>query len=447
MSVKKKSVSQNEKTTLQKQKSELRHSKSALQNASIADFCDNNCASGIKNNHSGPGNLEAEIRDQKAELEKQIAFLEEQIARLQASDFRLQEGDRLQASDFRLQEGDRLQASDFRLQEKAQNTHPEVRSPKSEVRIGPPLATPVIDSLTPIGSSFMRVLWSPVTNAGGYVVRYSTDETFATNLNTVSASPSDATVMLSGLEANTTYYVSVKTLGNGTSIDSPFSAAQSATTGIASDNSVTDDLQNWLDDLQIMFQNVAMLVPQLETTDLNTSDRRRLLGSGVRRYGFIEKTADIAEDFPQIWPGLVEDTGKLKEMVGEIEVLRNLLIWFRCASRIVQDLLLIAGNDAFRLAGAYYTAAREGARQKNPEAVQVYDMLKSFWKRPRRIMDEPTEMEMLRDAKALLRGRKDGQVSISNESDSVIKGKKVLVDNTFPKPRGGVKVVESAEVE
>ena len=34
----------------------------------------------------------------------------------------------------------------------------------------------------------------------------------------------------------------------------------------------------------------------------------------------------------------------------------------------MQDLLLIAGDRAFRLAGAYYIAARDGARRKNPEA-------------------------------------------------------------------------------
>ena len=60
-------------------------------------------------------------------------------------------------------------------------------------------------------------------------------------------------------------------------------------------------------------------------------------------------------------------------------------------------------------------------------------MLKLFWKRPRRIMEEPTEMEMLRDAKALLRGRKDGTITVSNESDSVVKGEKVIIDNTMPK--------------
>jgi len=107
---------------------------------------------------------------------------------------------------------------------------------------------------------------------------------------------------------------------------------------------------------------------------------------------------------------------------------------------------LIAGDDAFRAAGAYYTLARDGAKRKNPEAVQVFDMLRLFWKRPRRSLAEPTEHEVLRDAKALIRGSKDGEISVRNESDQVMQGEKVFVDNTFPaKQHGGVKVVERGE--
>jgi len=55
---------------------------------------------------------------------------------------------------------------------------------------------------------------------------------------------------------------------------------------------------------------------------------------------------------------------------------------------------------------------------------------------------------MERDFHAMMRGTKDGQISVCHESDSVVKGKKVFVDETVPaKQHGGVKVVESAEVE
>jgi len=93
-----------------------------------------------------------------------------------------------------------------------------------------------------------------------------------------------------------------------------------------------------------------------------------------------KKTAEVAGEFPQFWPTFETDEKALRERVREINVLRNLLVWFRFASQIVGDLLLIAGDDAFRMAGSYYATARDGARRKNPDAVQMFEMLRLFWR-------------------------------------------------------------------
>ena len=210
-----------------------------------------------------------------------------------------------------------------------------------------------------------------------------------------------------------------------------------AKAGPPAGNNTATFLQTWLDELQIMFENFAEIVPQLGNTVLPPADRRRLLGSGVRRYGFIEKTADVAEEYPQFWPSFVTDTGKLKELVNEIEAFRNLLVWFRYASRVVQDLLLLAGDDAFRLAGSYYATTRDGARRNVPEAGQVFQLLRLFWNRRRRTTEEPTEQELEREFNARMHGRKDGKIVIENESDSVVQGEKTIMDHTYRKPRGG----------
>jgi hypothetical protein len=312
----------------------------------------------------------------------------------------------------------------------------------------------MITSVTAIGSRFIRVSWTPVSEASGYVVKYSPDASFTNDAGAVAVVAPATAVVLSGLRGNTTYYVRVQSTGTAKYVESLFSPSSTATTGIASNDETVSHLHNWLTVLQSEFQNVSTLVPQLETTELNTTDRKRLNGSGVRRYGFIEKVYEVSSDYPQFWPAFTNDGEKLNGMVHEIDVLRNLLIWFRIASRVVGDLLLIAGDDAFRLAGAYYAAARDGARRKNPEAAQVFEMLRLFWRRRRNTSQEPTEREVVRDFHALLRGTKDGEIVVRNESDpchqrnnKVIKGEKVIIDNTQRKPRGGVKIVETEEVE
>jgi len=214
-------------------------------------------------------------------------------------------------------------------------------------------------------------------------------------------------------------------------------------------NEIAQFLQTWLEEQQIMFQNFAELVPQLDNTVLDTTDRRRLNGSGVRRYGFIEKVIEVAGEYPQFWPAFVED-GDVKQfggLVKEIDVLRNLSIWFQFSDRVVQDLLLLAGDEAFRWAGLYYTTARDTARRKIPEAMQVYEKLRLFWNKRRRTNGEPTEREVMCDARALMRGKKDGEVTVKNESDRVVKGERVVIDNTQRKPRGGVKIVDKIREE
>ena len=288
--------------------------------------------------------------------------------------------------------------------------------------------------------------------------------------NLFSAGPAAVSWTVNGLEPNTTYYVRVRANGSGEYGNSAYSASKSiATTGVGGGGDgggggggngnengenggsgdtdfVVGELQNWLESLKTEFQNVAQLVPQLVKIDLNSTERRRLLGSGVRRYGFIEKVFVVSGDYPQFWPGFGDGREELSGYLQEIDVLRNLLIWFRSASRVVQDLLLIAGNEAFRVAGTYYAFAHTSARQRNPEAAQVYAMLRLFWKRRRRMSTDPTFREIERDLRALNRGTKEGKIVVANEGNRFIKGKKVLLDETFPvKQHASAKVVEEEE--
>jgi hypothetical protein len=315
---------------------------------------------------------------------------------------------------------------------------------------------PTILSVTGTVNSF-TLSWSPVVGAYSYTVQYSQDPTFATGSQTGIVNAPGTTYTVSGREPNTIYYVRVKSYPNlpGDDTASDYSAAQSVRTLASSnggtpggDGNTSTSLQGWLTEEKVLFHSISLLVPELVDTQLMSGDRMRLNGSGVRRWGFIEKVLQVSLEYPQFWPNAERDSEALNEYVREITALRNLLIWFRKASRIVGDLLLIAGDDAFRLSGTYYAAARDRARRRDQDAMQVFDMLRLLWKRPRKNSGEqPTKKQEAKDAIALMHGTKVGEMDIINEADTVTRGRHVVIDNVRPKPRGGVKETLTEEVE
>ena len=429
MSVKKRNSVRSPKITTHPPKNTTRPPK-------ISAFCNKNKGIGDREKGIGDGSsaLIASLEAQMASIEKQIALLKEGI------------GDRGKDSIVDRNTGGNRE--DVKTETLSPN--PYSLSPSSALpKIGPnPLPAPELAALTTMGDAVF-VRWSTVAGATGYSIDVSDVSEFADPLLTTSTDGATS-ITLTGFDPDTTYFIRVRANGTGANANSAYSNVQSIRTlpeGMAGTNDeIVTHLQNWLEQQQTEFQNVVALVPRLENTELNSTDRRRLRGSGVRRYGFVEKVLEVSADFPQIWPAFGIGKTELNESVQEIDVLRNLLVWFRFAARTVQDLLLIAGDDAFRAASAYYTSAREGARRKDTEATQVFDMLRLFWRRRRRTSEEPTIPEVERDVRALLRGSKDGTVTVSNESDSIVKGEKVIIDNTQRKPRGGVKVIETGEI-
>jgi hypothetical protein len=319
----------------------------------------------------------------------------------------------------------------------------------------------VITGVAATANSF-TVNWSTVPAAYSYTVQYSQDPTFATNSQTGIVNAPLKSYTVTGREADTQYYVRVKSYPNlpGDDTASDYSASQSIRTLSSStttippgDGNVVNSFHTWLLMLQSMTQSFYGELPQLENTVLTPRERRRLLGSGVRRYGFIDKVSDTALVYSQFCPAYVFDSEALKGMMREIEVFRNILIWLRYMDRVVTDLLLLKGNEAFRMANAYYTSVRAAARNNVPEAMQVFQMLESYWNLRRRNPNgngnlEPTQKKAISNAKAIQRGKKRGMVVFKNEGDTVIKGKKTTTVETEPNtPKVVLKETVTEKVE
>ena len=138
--------------------------------------------------------------------------------------------------------------------------------------------------------------------------------------------------------------------------------------------------------------------------------------------------------------------------MADTEELRNILVACDQLRTIIDDHLLQSGDRAFRLALMYYNTVRDLARAGDPGARDVFNTLSLFFKRGStgRAGEEPTEREVLRDAKALIRGSREGEIVIKSKSPAAAATAKerVLLDETVStskRNRGGVKATIAAQ--
>jgi hypothetical protein len=173
-----------------------------------------------------------------------------------------------------------------------------------------------------------------------------------------------------------------------------------------------DVLNDILEDLEVVAEQYNHYI---QTLKLTGTERGRLLGSGIRRYGFIDLVSDLAAANPDFTPPYI-DIESLKKMIREIEVLRNI-------SSILQGLdiqnnnhLLEKGDAAYRIALTYYNTVKQASHQGFSGANAIFNELKPFFKSMgRRKSSKPTEKQVLQDLKALMHGTKTGKILVENE--------------------------------
>ena len=189
------------------------------------------------------------------------------------------------------------------------------------------------------------------------------------------------------------------------------------------------DLQQLTDDLNSVIVRLQLFFAIEEMTD---AERRRLraTASGVRRYGFIDKTSDLAEAFPQYSPAMF-DVAKLKDKIRDIEYLRNLITAAGELIRLASAALALESDAAYKLALRYYASVKQLARQGEQGAQAVYRVLELFFKSmTRKAGEEPSDHKLESDFRALLHGRRDGRIEIQATTPHAEQRVREVIDQT-----------------
>jgi len=185
-----------------------------------------------------------------------------------------------------------------------------------------------------------------------------------------------------------------------------------------------------------------------EDSTMTGTERMRLIGAGVRNYGFIEKAWDIARENPQFLPS----NFNLQQFTDNIQALddfRQLSFVLEKFLQVVNECMLISADASFRDALRIYNGLREQSRGRVPGAQPLFMALLRFFRRrrsPEEIEGEPTMKQLEKDFNKLIHGHADGEIVIKNEKPHLVGGARTIVDDVH-KGRSAVKETAEASVD
>ena len=136
--------------------------------------------------------------------------------------------------------------------------------------------------------------------------------------------------------------------------------------------------------------------------ELSAAERRCLQGSGSRRFGFIAKVTEMMLASPEFIPPYL-DRPLLVTTLEQLETVHSLNATIQHTSRLTGDVLLILGDNSFRMALMYYGAVRDASARNIPGARELFRILQQFFRRGCRTSEEPTEDELFSHIKGLIR--------------------------------------------
>jgi hypothetical protein len=161
--------------------------------------------------------------------------------------------------------------------------------------------------------------------------------------------------------------------------------------------------------------------------DMTGRQRQRLFGAGVKNYGFIEKAYDIANDNPGYLPPHFDIDG-LRESFENFEDIRQLVFELEQYLRAANNIMLLESDLLYRGSLRVYSGLKEQSRNKVPGAQPLFDALRVFFHRRKRVADKPAQKETLRTAKKLLQGKAEGELIVRNEKPKITAGVREIAE-------------------
>jgi len=160
---------------------------------------------------------------------------------------------------------------------------------------------------------------------------------------------------------------------------------------------------------------------------LRSLDRKRLNGVGIERQGFIDRAMEYAIENPEFLPHYLT-LEKFQQDDAYFISFRTLFDLNRQIGELLWNITIQSADVVFTDALEFYNSVQEASKRRVDAAESIFLDLEQFFKRGKRTSEEPTEKEVLRDAKALLHGKREGKIVIENIKPKTSGGKRKVID-------------------
>ena len=181
-------------------------------------------------------------------------------------------------------------------------------------------------------------------------------------------------------------------------------------------------------------------------TNLTPAERARLIGAGVRNYGFIEKARDIARDNPTFLPPNF-DVEQFSADLESFDKVRQVFLTGEKLETLASDKMLLMSNDLYRESLRVYNTLKEQSRARVAGARDLFLALETFFKKRRPSDRPPTEKEELKRAKGIIEGKIDGEMLLKNQKAKKTGGVHEVVEDIHRDQIAGKESAEFSEKE
>jgi len=200
-----------------------------------------------------------------------------------------------------------------------------------------------------------------------------------------------------------------------------------------------DLIEHDLDAILDMFMRVSNLF-----SNLSPAERARLIGAGVRNYGFIEKARDIARDNPAFLPPNF-DIDQFSADLQSFDKVRQVFLIAEKLETIAADKMLLMSNDLYRESLRVYNTLKEQSRARVAGARDLFMALETFFKKRRPSDRPPTEKQEIRKAEGIIKGTVDGEMFLKNEKAKKTGGVHEVIEDIHKDQIAGKKSAEFNE--